>query len=149
VTRPQGNTLWWTLVIALSVAIVAAASLGAWQFVVKSAKPPPPVANNAAARQVVIDAAKANVVKLYTYRPDTFDRDLAAAEAVLTDEFRESYNKIIGSVRDAIVQTGVTSTATASDGAVESLKSDSAAIIIFGKKTTTTRDQPTPQDTAF
>lgn len=139
----------WILAVILSVAIVAVASLGAWQYVVKSANPPPPVANSAAAREAAVDAAKANFVTLFSFRPDTFDQDMAAAKAVLTEEAREKYTKVIDSLRNASNQSGFTSTATVSDSAVESLKGDGATILVFGKKTTASRDAPTPQDSAL
>ncbi|MDT5095587.1 MAG: Mce-associated rane protein [Mycobacterium sp.] len=148
-TRRQPGALWWMLVVLLGAAIVAAASLGAWQFVVKDAKPLDTTVNNAGARQLVVDAAKANISKVYSYKPDTFDQDIAAAEAVLTGDFLKDYRQSVEKSRDAATQAGVAQTAAASDGAIESMSGHRAAIIVLGSTSRTTRDSPTPQVTAF
>jgi Mce-associated membrane protein len=140
--------MWWLLVVALSAAIVAVASLGAWQFVAKSAKPPPPVADSAPARDAVIEAAKANAVKVLSYKWDTLDRDVAAAEAGLTGDFLKNFKEFTSSAQFATVrQQGITATATAVGAAVSSLAEGKAEIILFLNQTRTSRDQSSPQAT--
>lgn len=139
---------WWALVIGLSAAIVAAACLGAWQSVKKTREPEPvaaPVqiaaADDPAARQAVLDVATTNVPKLLSYSPATLEQDVAAAKKVLTGEFLEYYTQFTDTLLAAARDQQVTSTAIVTAAGVESLTTDTASIVVFVTKTTTSPSQ--------
>lgn len=138
-------TARWAVTIALGLAITAATSVGAWQLTVKN-RELPPVADNAGARQAVTDAAKTNVVKVLTYRPETVEQDTSAAAAVTTGDFRAYYIRF---ARQIVVPTarekGVTTSATVVRAGVESLTAQKASILVFINQNTTSRDKPTPE----
>lgn len=139
---------WWLLVVVLSGATMAAASVGVWQMSVKS-RQPPPVADQAADRQAASQAASTGTVKMLSYSPDTLEQDFNAAKAFLTGEFLSYYDQFTSqTVAPAAREKRLTTTATVKQAGVETLTTDSATILIFVDQTTTSRDQPSPSEAA-
>jgi len=144
--RALRRTMWWALVVVLAGATVAAAMLGAWQLTVKD-RLLPPVADQTAVRQVVLDAARADVVKVLTYHPETLQQDIDAATAVLTGNFLNYYRQFSNEIVKG-EQTQTTTTATVVGAGIESLTGQHAAILVFVNKSATSKDNPTPVVTA-
>jgi Mce-associated membrane protein len=139
---------WWVLVIALTAATVGAAALGGWQMQVKS-RQLPPVADQAADRQAATQAASTGTVKVLSYSPDSLDQDFSAAEALLTGDFLDYYKKFTSqTVAPTARQKGITTTAKVMRAGVETLTSDTAAILVFVNQTTTSQEQPSPETKA-
>jgi Mce-associated membrane protein len=139
---------WWLLVVALTVATLAAASVGGWQLLIKT-RQPPRVADQPAARQAAIQAASTGTVKVLSYSSETLDQDFDAASAVLTGDFREYYKKFTSQiVRPAAQEKRMTTKATVQRAGVESLTRDGAEILVFVNQTTTSKDQPSPSNAA-
>ncbi|OBK21273.1 hypothetical protein A5634_10630 [Mycobacterium asiaticum] len=126
----------------------AAASVGAWQLVVKS-RQPPAIADQAAARQTVIDAASDGTVKVLSYSPDTLDRDFAAARACLTGDFLGFYDEFTRQIVEPAARArALTTTAKVQRAGVETLTSSEATILVFVDQTTTTNDAADPRSTS-
>ena len=85
-TRARRAT-WWTLIVALVLAIAATATLGGWQAVKGRELDN---ADSAAARQTVLDTVRSAVPKLLSYTPDNVEATLNAAKSLLTGQFRDS-----------------------------------------------------------
>jgi Mce-associated membrane protein len=145
-TKAGGRrTAWWVLVIALTAATLAAASLGGWQMLVKSRQLP---ADQTAVRQAATQAASNGTVAILSYSPDSLDRDFSAAEAMLTGDFLTYYKQFTSQiVGPAARQKRVATTATVVRAGVESLTSDKAAILVFVNQTTTSQDKLQPTTT--
>lgn len=142
------RTLWWAMVLTLSVATLAAAALGAWQMMDKN-RQPPPIADQPGDRQAAVQAAGTGTVRLLSYNPDTLQQDFSAAEALLTEPFLTSYKQFTSQiVAPAARHKHVTTSATVVRAGVESLTSQKAAILVFVNQTTTSQDNPRPAVTA-
>ena len=139
---------WWLLVVALTAATLAAASVGGWQLLIKS-RHSPPVADQPTARQAATQAASTGTVKVLSYAPDTLDHDFDAAYAMLTGEFLTYYKQFTSQiVRPAAEQKNVKTTATIQRAGVESLTRNAAVILVFVNQTTTSKERPDPTNTA-
>lgn len=136
--------VWWALVVSLSAATLAAASLSGWQVQVKS-RQLPPIADQPAERQAAMQAASAGTAKLLSYSPDTLEQDFSAAEAMLTGDFLVYYKQFTTQVlRPAALEKRITTTATVLRTGVESLTSQNASILVFVNQTTTSQEKPSP-----
>ncbi|TDL00265.1 hypothetical protein EI067_04635 [Mycobacterium paragordonae] len=139
---------WWLLIVALSAATIAAASVGAWQLVANS-RPTVPVADKASARQAAMVAATTGAVRVLSYTPDTVEDDVNAAKALLTGDFLKSYDQLTSqTVIPGARAQRITSNATVAQAGVESLDDDSATILVFVDQKTTGNDRPEPTLTA-
>jgi Mce-associated membrane protein len=135
---------WWALIVAVTAATLAAASLGGWQMQVNS-RQLPPVADQIADRQAATQAASTGTTRLLTYSPDTLEQDFSAAEALLTGDFLAYYKKFTEQVvAPAAREKHIATTATVVRAGVESLTSQKALILVFVNQTTTSHDKPSP-----
>lgn len=138
---------WWTLVLVLTAATLAAVGVGGWQLVTKSH--PPVVADQTAARQAAIDAASNGTVKILSYTPDTLDQDFAAAKACLTGDFLNYYDQFTRTIVEPAARAKrVTTKAKIVQAGVETLTSNSASILIFVDQTVTSNDKSDPTQTS-
>ncbi|QLL08231.1 hypothetical protein [Mycobacterium vicinigordonae] len=139
---------WWVLVVALTAATLASVAVGGWQFMAKTAQSAP-VADQPSAREAAIKAASDATVKVLSYTPATFDEDNRAALALLTGNFLESYRKLTSeTIRPAVLEKGTAVTTTVRQAGVESLTATSAAILLFLKQRTTSRDSEPKETTS-
>jgi Mce-associated membrane protein len=133
-TRAHRAT-WWTLIVALVLAIAATATLGGWQAVKGRELDN---ADSAAARQTVLDTVRSAVPKLLSYTPDNVEATLNAAKSLLTGQFRDSYSSLVDSVViPGAQQKQITVVAQVPAAAVESLTTDKASMIVFVNQQTT------------
>ncbi|MCV7102179.1 hypothetical protein [Mycobacterium palustre] len=138
------RVVWWALVFVLSAAALAGATLGSWEFALKS-RQLPPVADQPAERQAVTQAASTGTTKLLTYSPETLEHDFSEAAAMLTGDFLTYYKQFTTQVvTPAAREKRVTTTATVLRAGVESLTSQNAAVLVFVNQTTTSTDKPSP-----
>jgi Mce-associated membrane protein len=86
------------------------------------------------ARQAAIDST----IAMLSYRPDTVDRDLGAAEGRLTGAFKDSYTKL---VHDVVIpgskQQQIAALATVPAAATVSASHNHAVVLVFADQTIT------------
>jgi len=96
------------------------------------------------ARQAAIDST----IAMLSYRPDTVDRDLGAAEGRLTGAFKDSYTKL---VHDVVIpgskQQQIAAVATVPAAATVSASHNHAVVLVFADQTITI-GHDTPSNTA-
>lgn len=93
-------------------------------------------------------AAKDSVAAILTYKPDSVDKDLVAAESRLTGKFRDAYTQLIKDVVIPGSKNGnITAAATIPAAAVASATMNHAVVLVFVDQTTTVGTDP-PSDTA-
>ncbi|WP_395311441.1 hypothetical protein V4U86_12100 [Mycobacterium sp. AMU20-3851] len=104
---------------------------------------------DAAAEQVAIDSASTATVTLLSYAPDTLDRDLQRAQALMAGEFLTYYGKFSNEVvAPAVRERGIKASAHVLDAALMEMHPDSAKVLLFLNQETTSRDRPEPALTA-
>jgi Mce-associated membrane protein len=132
-------------VIALAVLIVAAMALAGAVFRLQYR---PDQQTDSAARQAATKAAEDGAVAVLSYSPDTMDRDIANAKSHLTGNFLSYYNKFTEAIMaSAAQQKGVKTSANVAEAAVAELRPDSAVVLVFVDKVTSSKDQPAPVPT--
>lgn len=92
-----------------------------------------------------VQAAKDSTVALLSYKPDSVDRDLAAARDLLTGDFHDSYTQL---ANDVVIpgskQKQITAVATVPAAASVSANPNDAVVLVFVNQTTTVgQDRPT------
>jgi Mce-associated membrane protein len=129
-------------VIALAVLVVAAIALAGMVFFLQYR---PELQTDDAARRAATKAAKGGAVAVLSYSPDTLDRDIANAKSHLTGNFLAYYNKFTDAIMaDAAQQKQVKTTAEVVEAAVSDLHPDSAVVLVFVNKMTSSKQQPMP-----
>ncbi|MEX7474173.1 hypothetical protein AB4Z39_31255 [Mycobacterium adipatum] len=104
---------------------------------------------DAAAEQAAIDSASTATVTLLSYAPDTLDRDLQRAQALMTGEFLTYYGSFSSEVvAPAVRERGIKASAQVLDAALMEMKPESAKVLLFLNQETTSRDRPEPALTA-
>ncbi|MFL0289099.1 hypothetical protein ACJH6J_27990 [Mycobacterium sp. SMC-18] len=92
---------------------------------------------SAHARAESVQAATDSTVAMLSYRPDTVEKDLGAAEGRLTGTFRDSYAKL---VHDVVIpgakQQSISAVATVPAAAVVSTTPRHAVVVVFVNQTT-------------
>lgn len=92
-----------------------------------------------------VEVAKDSTVALLSYKPESVDRDLAAARDLLTGNFRDSYAQLTD---DVVIpgskQKQITAVATVPAAASVSATPKHAVVVVFVNQTTTIgQDRPT------
>jgi Mce-associated membrane protein len=129
-------------VIALAVLAVAAPALAVGVFFLQYR---PDQQTDDAVRQAATDAAEGGAVAVLSYSPDTLDRDIAKAKSHLTGNFLAYYNKFTDAIMaDAAQQQQVKTTAQVAEAAMSDLHPDSAVVLVFVNKITSSKHQPSP-----
>lgn len=132
-------------VIALAVLVVAATALAGVVFFLQYR---PDQQTDDAARTAATKAATDGAVAVLSYAPDTLDRDIANAKSHLTGNFLAYYNKFTDAIMaNAAQQKQVKTTAEVVDAAVADLHPDSAVVLVFVNKVTSSKEQPGPVGT--
>ena len=84
-------------------------------------------------------------VAVLSYSPDTLPRDIANAKSHLTGNFLAYYNKFTDAIMaDAAQQRQVKTTAQVAEAAVSDVHPDSAVVLVFVNKVTSSKQQPNP-----
>jgi Mce-associated membrane protein len=136
---------WWAVVITFTMGIAVATLLGGWQLFVKRTEVDS-VADQPAARKVVLQVATTNVQRLLTYSAGSVEQDMTSAQDLLTGDFLEYFKRYSHDVAIKTAQArGTNQSASIVGAGVESLTTNSASVVAFVNQTTTTRDQPAPQ----
>ena len=127
-------------IIALAVVTIAAMALAGAVFLFQYS---PEQQTNDAVRQAATEAAEAGAVAVLSYSPDTLDRDIANAKSHLTGNFLAYYNKFTQAIlADAAQQKQVMTTAEVVEAAAADLRPDSAVVLVFVNKMTSSKRQP-------
>jgi Mce-associated membrane protein len=96
-----------------------------------------------------LDAARTKMPIVLSYRAESLADDLGRAREQLTGQFAQEYEQIASSViSPATTSQQITTTATVSRAAVISAAADRVETLLFVNQSTTSKDQPTPQNTA-
>jgi Mce-associated membrane protein len=137
-TRLRLRSANWRI-IALPVLVVAAMTLAGWVYF---AQYRPDQQTDDAARQAATKAAEGGVVAVLSYSPDTLDRDIANAKSHLTGNFLAYYKRFTQAIMaDAAQQKQVKTTADVVEAAVSELRPNSAVVLVFVNKTTSSNQQ--------
>jgi Mce-associated membrane protein len=132
-------------VIALAVVVVAAMAMAGAVFFFQYR---PDQQTDDAVRQAATNAAEDGAVAVLSYSPDTLDHDIATAKSHLTGNFLAYYDKFTAAIMaDAAQQKRINTTAQVADAAVSDLHPDSAVVLVFVNKVTSSRQQPNPMMT--
>lgn len=98
--------------------------------------------------RTVARAASDGTTALLSYSADSLDQDLAAAKSHLGGDFRSYYEQFSKqSVAPIAKQKSMKSTAKVTGAAVSELHPDSAVVLVFVDRVTTTKDNPQPNVT--
>lgn len=128
--------------ILLIVAVVASVGFAGGLFVFQYR---PDQQLGAAAADAALAAASEGAVAILSYSPETVDRDVAAANSLLTGEFLRYYREFSQHfVAPAVRQQDVKASATVLRAGVSELHPDSAVVLLFIHQTTTSKDKPEP-----
>lgn len=128
--------------LVLLLALLAAGGLTGWLFFTQYR---PDEQTDSAVAQSVVNAARDGTVALLSYKPDTIDKDLAAAKSHLSGDFLNYYSDFTKQVvTPAAKSKGVTTTAQVVGAAVSELHPDSAVVLVFINQVTTSNERPDP-----
>jgi Mce-associated membrane protein len=128
--------------VVLVLALLAAGALAGWLFFTQYR---PDQQTDPAVAQSVVNAARDGTVALLSYKPDSLDRDFAAARSRLTGDFLNYYNDFTKQVVTPAAKTkGVATAAQVVGAAPSELHPDSAVVLVFVNQVTTSKERPEP-----
>jgi Mce-associated membrane protein len=132
--------------VILVLALLAAGGLAAWVYFSQYR---PDEATDAAASQSAVNAARDGTVAMLSYKPDSLDRDFAAAKSHLTGDFLNYYDTFTKQiVSPASRDKAVTTTAQVVGAAAAELHPKSAVVLVFVNQVTTSKERPDPSAAA-
>ncbi len=132
--------------VVLVLALLAAGGLAGWLYFSQYR---PDEATDAAASQSAVDAARDGTVAMLSYKPDTLDRDFAAAKSHLTGDFLNYYDTFTKQiVQPAAKDKGVTTMAQVVGAAATDLHPKSAVVLVFVNQVTASKERPDPSSAA-
>jgi Mce-associated membrane protein len=127
---------WWACVIGLVVTIVACTIAGVWLMTIKNR--PSGTVDGPSDRSAVLDVARTDIPKIFSYDYQTVDRSLSDAYPLLTPNYRQEFQKSAKSQiipearkRQVVVQVNLVG------AAVESLDRSTAQLLVFMNRTVT------------
>lgn len=131
-------------VIRALCAVLAASAVAAWAFLFFAVRPD----DNALApdrQQAAVDAAANAAVAILTYKSDTVDADLAAADSLVTGTFGDYYRTFTRDVvAPAAKEKNISTTASVVGKAISEFSVDRAVVVVFLNQATTTADTAEP-----
>jgi Mce-associated membrane protein len=128
--------------VALVLALLLSGGLAAWLYFEQFR---PDQQTDDAATRAAVDAARDGTVALLSYKPDTLNRDFAAAKSHLTGGFLNYYDQFTKQVvTPAATQKAVTTTAQVVGAAASEMHPDLAVVLVFVNQVTTSKDRPDP-----
>ena len=82
---------------------------------------------------------------LLSYKPDTLDKDVAAAKSHLSGDFLNSYDEFTKQILSpAAKEKAVATTAQVVGAAATDVRPDSAVVLVFVNQVSTSRERPDP-----
>lgn len=128
--------------VALVLALLLSGGLAAWLYFEQFR---PDQQTDDAATRAAVDAARDGTVALLSYKPDTLNRDFAAAKSHLTGGFLNYYDQFTKEVvTPAAKQKAVTTTAQVVGAAASEMHPDSVVVLVFVNQITTSKERPDP-----
>jgi Mce-associated membrane protein len=128
--------------LVLVLALLAAGGLAAWLYF--SVYRPDEQVDPAVA-QSAVDAARSGTLALLSYKPDTLDKDVAAAKSHLSGDFLNSYDEFTKQILSpAAKEKAVATTAQVVGAAATDVRPDSAVVLVFVNQVSTSRERPDP-----
>jgi Mce-associated membrane protein len=128
--------------VVLALALLGTGLLAGWLYFSQYR---PDKQTDGAVAQSAVNAARDGTVALLSYKPDTLNRDFAAARSHLTGDFLNYYDKFTKDVVTPAAQTkGVTTTAQVVGAAASELNPDKAVVLVFINQATTSKERPDP-----
>jgi Mce-associated membrane protein len=128
--------------LVLVLALLAAGGLAAWLYF-SEYRPDKQV--DAAVAQSAVDAARSGTLALLSYKPDTLDKDVAAAKSHLGGDFLNSYDEFTKQILSpAAKEKAVATTAQIVGAAATDVRPDSAVVLVFVNQVSTSRERPDP-----
>jgi len=135
----------WRIVVP-TVAVVAAAATAGYVYVTQYRVD---AATDPAATAEVIQAATDGTIAVLTYKPDTIDADLAAAQSHLTGEFLTYYTDFGNDILKPATRDREVVTEAAVVGAADTqIGPDAATVLVFVNQQTVSSDRPEPAQSA-
>ena len=135
IRQPVREHLVALTVVALAVLLIAT---GLWLYTDGSARRDAQRAGTDA-----VAAARASIVAMGSYRPETAETDLPAARERLTGEFLDDYTQLIQTVViPSARQKRIASVVTVPAAAVVSAESDRVVVLAFVDQTLTVGTEP-------
>jgi Mce-associated membrane protein len=142
--RVHGRRNWWRAILigVLTVAMVSAAAL-VYQYQYR-----PDEKIDASVSATVKKVAEDGTVAVLSYSPENLTRDIAKAKSYLTGEFLDYYTHFTDSILEAAAQQReVTTAAQIVRSATAELHADSAVVLLFVDKESTSKANPAPRVT--
>lgn len=128
--------------LVLVLALLAAGGLAAWLYFSEYR---PDEQTDAAVAQSAVDAARSGTMALLSYKPDTLDKDVAAAKSHLSGDFLNSYDEFTKQILSpAAKEKAVATTAQVVGAAATDVRPDSAVVLVFVNQVSTSRERPDP-----
>ncbi len=128
--------------VALVLGLLAAGALAGWLYFTQFR---PDTQTDHAVAQSAVNAARDGTVALLSYKPDTLDRDFAAARSHLTGDFLNYYDQFTKQVvTPAAHSKAVATTAQVVGAAASELHPNSAVVLVFVNQVTTSNERPDP-----
>jgi len=137
---PAARARWRVIfVVALTAAAVVLAA-GVYYFQYR-----PDQQIDAAAAAAAKQAAEDGTVAVLSYSPENLTDDIAKAKSYLTGDFLDYYTHFTDQIFAAAAQKQqVTTTASVERAAVSDLRADSAVVLLFVNKESSSEDNPAP-----
>ena len=147
-SKPRRNRARNALALSVFLA-VAAASAWAYLFFVTR---PADDAIDQASQQAAVDSAASAATAILSYKSDTVDTDLDAANSLVTGTFGDYYRTFTRDVvSPAAKEKKISTSATVVGKAISDISEDKAVVLVFVNQSTTTAEvtQPTTTTTTI
>jgi Mce-associated membrane protein len=146
--RPRTWFGWRPLVVVLAVVAVLLAGLGAWFLFRVDAMRDDPAARNLAlvdtGRTAEVSAAVSTALnQIFSYSYDRTEVTEQAADEVLRGAARDTYDTLFAQVRELAPGQKLVLTTRVVSAAVQSLRPDSATLLVFLDQSATRADRDT------
>jgi Mce-associated membrane protein len=129
----------WRVIVA-AVAVTASVAVAGFLYLTQYRMD---LATDDAATTGAVQAATDGTVAVLTYKPETIDADLAAAQSHLTGEFLTYYTEFSEEIlKPAAKDRAVTTEAAVVGAADTEIGPGSATVLVFVNQSTVSRDRP-------
>ncbi|MDT5096144.1 MAG: Mce-associated rane protein [Mycobacterium sp.] len=134
---------WRAILLVVLTAAMVGAAVAVYYLVYR-----PDQQNDAAVSAAAKKAAEDGTVAVLSYEPENLTSDIAKAKSYLTGEFLDYYTRFTDSILAAAAQQREVATAAhISRSATADLHADSAVVLLFVDKESTSRSNPAPRMT--
>jgi Mce-associated membrane protein len=136
-----GRARWRVILIVGLTAVAVGLAGGVYYFQYR-----PDQQINATVAATAKKAAEDGTVAVLSYSPENLSNDIATAKSYLTGDFLDYYTHFTDQIFAAAAQQQqVTTTASVERAAVSDLHPDSAVVLLFVDKESSSKDKPAPQ----